>query len=329
MDKRENLRNPDLLPFDYVSVLIEWQSNPSLVFRVVKVLKSSIPFNAEMLSIAGSNGNNTVNFTFQSPFDVLTSPWQFELEASFTAAAGRYRPTAVYNASNNLVVVKFPILTNVVPSGSFVVFTAKRYRPTTQYLAQLAAASASSVTIASAAGAPTEISNIVPTDTTVSSLSTFGIRLTAPSNFVITGIQRYSNPYGVVSDNSMVSWNIKIVKFNAALPTTNASTLFEQYNIPYATNTLNSLNIIINSADTIGVLVNYKDSGNNILYYGNPFSNGPYNVIINGSSVAVNGLQYSSTITTTGGNFSATNSLFAASIKLFYGGTSSWSNIIY
>lgn len=320
MDKRENLRNPDLLPFDYVSVLIEWQSNPSLVFRVVKVLKSSIPFNAEMLSIAGSNGNNTVNFTFQSPFDVLTSPWQFELEASFTAAAGRYRPTAVYNASNNLVVVKFPTLANIVPSGSFVVFTAKRYRPSTQYLAELAAASASPVSIQAGGGAtqlplPNAINYGSP-------ITTSGFYFTAPTDFTITSLQ-------FLVPGSVVSGVIKILQLNAPLPTNNFSILYDSGLV--AVNSLN-VSVFIASGSTIAIFSRCTNNTgvNNAVTTISPASS--ISTTISGNSVTLTSCSATTSISS---NLASTiTNVQSLGVSLVgtgvtYGGPATWSNIIY
>jgi len=329
MDKRKNLRNPDLLAHDYVSVLIQWDDAPSFIFRVAKVLGSSFPFNAEMLSITGSDSNLTVDFRFESSFDINTSPWQFELEVAFTTATAKFKPSAMYNASNNLIKVRFALGGNTIPPNSYLVFTAKRYRPNTQYLAELAAASASPVTI-QGGGVSTEIPTVTAaTESGSNTVQGFYFVAPAPS-FTINTITRNAPPLG---NTGYTDWNVKILKLNAAMPTSSFSVLYQNSTpIPFSTTSV-GVSVVVNPSDRIVVLTN---NINPTLFFGDPVYFGvtgtnTFSSTINGTPVSLIAAQQTPNIdisVNTGITISSTIEL-RSSIKLFYGGAATWSNIIY
>lgn len=329
MAKRKNLRNPDILPFDYVSILLNWRTNSPLTatptFTVAKVLGGTFPFNANMLSFTAVDSSSSISFVFQSPFDINTSPWQFELELAFTATVSKFRPTAVYNGSNNQITVKFNISPLVATTSYPVVFTAKRYRPTTQYLAQLAAASQNPVTVSSTGQiqVTTPLANSFQTEA-IGSSSTYGYYFTAPSNFTISNLG-----HAVLADftNLGFIWDVEVVLLNAALPTTNITTLY--YGAAFTPVNNISVSIPIFTNNVIAIFSNYSTGIN----WRNAFrlNVGSQVTTINGTSVTLNGI--ARTPFQLGPPNPATN--FAAALtnigatRFSTGGGATWSNIIY
>lgn len=247
MAKRKDLRNPDILPFDYVSVLLNWKTNtlgsnnPTLT--VSKILKGTFPFGANVLSVTALDNSSTISFVFQSPFDINTSPWQFELEVAFTATVSKFRPTAVFNGSNNQITVKFNISTLTANTSYPVVFTAKRYRPTTQYLAQLATASQSPVTINPPAGNIT--SNLVYGVTSTGGINfILGHYFQAPVNFVINSVQY---PFNITASDQII---VRIIR----LPSLNSSTFTSLFlgSAALGVSTV-PVNLTINTNEFIGI----------------------------------------------------------------------------
>lgn len=327
MAKRKNLRNPDILPFDYVSILLNWRTNSPLTatptFTVAEVLGGTFPFNARMLSFTAVDSSSSISFVFQSPFDINTSPWQFELELAFTTTVSKFRPTAVYNGSNNQVTVKFNVGVLTINTSYPVVFTAKRYRPTTQYLAQLATAAQNPVTISSI-GASSEIPT--PPATNYANGIAMGFYFTAPSNFTISAIERRSN---IDFTTNATSWITQVVKLNAALPTNNNTILYSSGLLTPATVSVN-VSIPIAANDVIAVFSQYSTSVSNSNFFANPVNS--YASTINGTPVTLNRiarfpeeLGFTSTNFTDGTGFNP----IIGTTKLFIGGAPTWSNLIY
>lgn len=326
MAKRKNLRNPDILPFDYVSILLNWRTNSPLTatptFTVAEVLGGTFPFNANMLSFTAVDNSSSISFVFQSPFDINTSPWQFELELAFTTTVSKFRPTAVYNGSNNQITVKFNISPLVATTSYPVVFTAKRYRPTTQYLAQLAAAAQNPVTIQGGApGGTVSLNYPSTTGTSAPATTVAGHVFTAPNSFTITEIKNI-DPVSLYS--------IKIVRLSAPIPTGTHTVLYEAFN--QAASVILNPNIQINTNEIICVFHCFGTPTNVAKVH----STTTYSLNFNGvsatvSEVRANTVTNTNDITQSFTNFFNTAGLppSISNITIATVPAVSWSNIIY
>lgn len=331
MAKRKNLRNPDILPFDYVSVLLNWTTTSPLTatptFRVSKVLKGTFPFDATMLSFTAVDSSSSISFTFQSPFDINTSPWQFELELAFTTTVSKFRPTAVYNGSNNQITVKFNVGNLVINTAYPVVFTAKRYRPTTQYLAQLAAASQNPVSINSTGSInSTFFFNTSGTSGTTAS-EVPGFIFQAPSNFVIT-----TAGFPFFAANS--TFYLRIIKFTT-MPTNNVSTsnFTNLFNSNSTSSNLLSANVNVNTGDIIAIFSS-RFQFSTFSYSFPTFLGTPYTVNINGTIVPIEYLGGSvgsqiDTFTNITRQASTSFLPFPSTVNFTSAGGTAWSNILY
>lgn len=337
MAKRKNLRNPDILPFDYVSILLNWRTNSPLTatptFTVAEVLGGTFPFNARMLSFTAVDSSSSISFVFQSPFDINTSPWQFELELAFTTTISKFRPTAVYNGSNNQVTVKFNVGVLTINTSYPVVFTAKRYRPTTQYLAQLAAAAQNPVTISPVGSITGDIVYSPTTTVLTANLNTYGNYFVAPNNFVINSIALDPIPALINSGwyTATSSFIGKIIKLPSFPIVAGASyiNLFTS-SLTSATSSV-PVNLTVNTGDIIGIFSSLFVGAANSWYCTMTNNNNtPTTCTIGGVTATVNNLMG------TGGDITNFTSIAPGStylatskVNITTAGGTSWSNILY
>lgn len=349
MDKRKNLRNPDSLAYDYVSVLLNWITAASLsttpTFTVSKVLGGTFPFNANMLSFTSGDSSSTISFTFASPFDINTSPWQFELEVAFVSGISKFRPHAVYNGSNNQITVKFNV-SNLTATTSYpLVFTAKRYRPTAEYLAQLATASQNPVTVGIAGSTSGTTPVAANTGLTIPLTGSFtaGYQFTAPTNFTLTSVT-FEAPAGVVG-SSLYGAFVDIIRYTTTFPVspgvntgfTFITELAIGFPISSGNITMPAGSIAVNTGQIIALFISMS-TGSNI---NNTISQGianNYSTNIAGIPVTLSRVTATTNILQTtifpGGTtyiYSEPSALYIPRISFAYttaGGTA-WSNIIY
>lgn len=324
MDKRKNLRNLDSLAYDYVSVLLNWKTAASLsttpTFTVSKVLGGTFPFNADMLSFTPADSSSTISFTFASPFDINTSPWQFELELTFTTSISKFRPTAVYNGSNNQITIKFNVGSLTANTSYPVVFTAKRYRPTTQYLEQLATAAQLPVTVSATPNSIVSLNYPSSTSSAAPATSVLGHTFTAPNSFTITQIKAI---------DIAAPYSVKIVKIFAPLPTTTHTVLYQVFN--QAPSVILNPNIQINTNESICIFHCYG-SPTNVSKTSPTLT---YTLNFGGVSATVSEVRANTTTGTNDITQSFTN-FFAigappslSDITITTAGGTAWSNIIY
>lgn len=330
MAKRKNLRDPDILPFDYVSVLLNWRTNtlasnnPTLT--ISKVLGGTIPFNANIISTIAVDNSSTISFVFQSPFDINTSPWQFEMEIAFFTGTAKFRPHAVYNGSNNQITVKFNVANLTATTSYPLVFTAKRYRPTAQYLAQLATASQNPVTIGTAGSITSNIAYAVAPNTTQSGGGTLGHYFQAPTNFVINSV---SAPPAFVSNTvAPNSFFVRII----SIPSIGAST-FTQLFFDGGTGVSSvPVNLTINTNQIIGIFSS--------VFFSGPSQYSQFTINTGGVATTANIAGFNTTVTNVLGIGSTNIALFTnvaygfnsiglSTVNITTAGGTAWSNIIY
>lgn len=110
MDVRENLNNPDILPYDYVVLLCQWyiEDGGLGTFKVVKEIAKSFNFNSTVENFSDIVASQfgfifSIQVKFKDFEKHVNEPWLFSMYNDYNPlyATGYWKNEAYINTNNN------------------------------------------------------------------------------------------------------------------------------------------------------------------------------------------------------------------------------------